>query len=350
MPAMNRVTRTTVLGAAVSLLITLQAAPLAWADRTTSSGNSKDADGGRSGRNIYVQTKVQTTVSGSSRTAKSGTLTSANSNWTPPACWYEPAFSPKEIQETVKLWRGLNGLPFVGDVGDLVGDLLDSRYKDGKPYKDYNLDKQGEGMFWAAAVNPNRKDDPEASACDKPPFWVDNGTTPDEPLAVSPKVLAEYAYDELPVPGTEIEMRPAGATKVNLPTWIWLDKATFKKISVTASLPGTGLSATTTAEPVSLRIDPGTRDARTYPASGVCRLNADGSIGAPYTEGRANDTPPCGVTYLRSSGSGGSYPLRATVTWKITWTSTTGEGGTLPDGTFGATRDVTVQEIQSVNR
>jgi hypothetical protein len=31
------------------------------------------------------------------------------------------------------------------------------------PYKDYNLDKQGEGMFWAAVKNPKRKDDPEAT-------------------------------------------------------------------------------------------------------------------------------------------------------------------------------------------
>ncbi|CAL9306958.1 hypothetical protein SUDANB91_04135 [Streptomyces sp. SudanB91_2054] len=347
---MNRIARSTTLSTAVALLLTLQAAPLAWADRTTTSGESKDADGGRSGRTMYVQTKVQTTVNGSSSTTETGTLSSADTNWTPPACWYEPAFSPKEIQETVKLWRGLDGLPLIGGVGELVGDLLDQRYKNGHPYKDYNLDKQGEGMFWAAAVNPNRKDDPEASACDKPPFWVDNGDTPDEPLALTPQVLAEYAYDELPVPGTEIEMKPAGATKVNLPTWIWLDKAKFKKISVTASLPGTGLSATTTAEPVSLHIDPGTGDAQTYPASGDCQINVDGSIGEPYADGKANDTPPCGVTYLRASGSDGAYALQATVTWKISWTSTTGEGGDLPDGTFGATQDVTVQEIQSVNR
>lgn len=61
-------------------------------------------------------------------------------------------------------------------------------------------------------------------------------------------------------------------------------------------------------------------------------------------------TPPCGVSYLRASGSHGPYPLRATVAWKISWTSTTGEGGDLPDGTFGTTQDVTVREIQSVNR
>ncbi len=199
---------------------------------------------------------------------------------------------PKEIQETVKLWRGLDGLPLIGGVGELVGDLLDQRYKNGHPYKDYNLDKQGEGMFWAAAVNPNRKDDPEASACDKPPFWVDNGDTPDEPLALTPQVLAEYAYDELPVPGTEIEMKPAGATKVNLPTWIWLDKAKFKKISVTASLPGTGLSATTTAEPVSLHIDRARATPRRIQPPGTARSTPTAASGSRTRTARRTTPRP----------------------------------------------------------
>jgi enoyl reductase len=55
------------------------------------------------------------------------------------------------------------------------------------------------------------------------------------------------------------------------------------------------------------------------------------------------------VKYLRSSGNG-TYPLRATITWKIHWTGSDGTGDDLPDGTFGATQDVTVQEIQAVNR
>ncbi|MEU5341008.1 hypothetical protein AB0H18_09250 [Streptomyces sp. NPDC020766] len=343
---MNRSTRTAALGAAVALLLTAQAAPTAWADRTNTNGTSKDASGKRNGRTISVQTRVQTTVDGDSRSAKTGNLSSADSNWTPPACWYEPAFSPKEIESTVKAWRKVDVL----GIGDLVGGVFDSYYKDGEPYKDYNLDKQGEGMFWAAAVNPNRKDDPEATSCDKLPFWVDNGETPEEPLAVSPRILAEYAYDELPVPDTEFKSAPDGKSTVNLPTWIWLDRAKFRKISVTASLPGTGLSATTSAEPVSLHIEPGTADAETYPANGDCTINDDGSIGEPYAKGKADRTPPCGVTYLRSSGTDDAYELKATVTWKITWTSTNGEGGALPDGTFGATQDVTVQEIQSVNR
>ncbi|MFD0551107.1 hypothetical protein ACFQ0X_19365 [Streptomyces rectiviolaceus] len=269
-----------------------------------------------------------------------------------PACWYEPAFSPKEIQSVVKAWRTFGATaPLVGGIGHVISEALDHRYKDGHPYKNYNLSKQGEGMFWASVVNPNREDDPEATSCDRQPFWVDKGQTPAEPMAASPEILAQYAYDELPVPGTEIKMAPSGRSTVNLPTWVWLDKGRFKKVSVSASLPGTGLSATTTAEPESLRIEPGTADADVFPASGSCALaERGGGIGEPYARGKANRVPPCGVTYRRSPGANATYPLRATLTWKIHWTSTTGEGGTLPSGSFGATQRVPVQEIQSVNR
>ncbi|MEK8171311.1 hypothetical protein NKH77_23295 [Streptomyces sp. M19] len=42
--------------------------------------------------------------------------------------------------------------------------------------------------------------------------------------------------------------------------------------------------------------------------------------------------------------------MKATLTWKISWKSTTGEGGDLPDGSFGTSRDITVGEVQSINR
>jgi enoyl reductase len=137
---------------------------------------------------------------------------------------------------------------------------------------------------------------------------------------------------------------------VNLPTWAWLDAARFKPVSVTASVPLLDIQATTTAEPVSLKIEPGTDDSVTYPASGECQINTDGSIGEPYAKGKADETPPCGVKYLRSSGDG-SYKLQATITWKIHWTGTGVQGEQLlPEGTFGADQDVVVQEIQAVNR
>ncbi|MEU0968432.1 hypothetical protein ABZ357_24440 [Streptomyces sp. NPDC005917] len=266
----------------------------------------------------------------------------STTSWTPPACWYAPKYTPAQLKAYVEpIWAA-----------DSTGYEWDAqqrdRYVNGKPYKDFNQDKADKGYWWDSYVDKSFP--PGWDKCDKPIFWVDKGATPPADIenAVTPKVLGELAYKEIRVPTTEVSLAPAGTTKVNLATWAWLDGAKFKPVSVTASVPLLGISATTTAEPVSLKIDPGTSDAVTYPASGVCEIN-NGSIGEKYSAGNADKTPPCGVKYLRSSGNG-SYQLKATVTWKISWTGSDGSGDDLPDGAFGNPQDVTVQEIQSVNR
>ncbi|MET7381109.1 hypothetical protein ABZT08_20195 [Streptomyces sp. NPDC005526] len=270
-----------------------------------------------------------------------GPVTSTTS-WTPPACWYAPKYTPEQLKKYLEpIWEA-------GSTGAEWDASQRARYVDGHPYKDFNKDKSGKGYWWDSYVNEDFP--PGWDKCDKPIFWVDKGDPPPANIenAVTPKVLAELAYNEIRVPGTKVTLAPAGTTKVNLPTWAWLDGAQFKPVSVTASVPVLGISATTTAEPVSLKIDPGTSDAETYPASGVCPIDG-GRIGEPYAKGKASQTPPCGVKYLRSSGNG-SYQLKATLTWKIHWTGTGTPGENLPDGTFGASQDVVVQEIQSVNR
>ncbi|MET8446963.1 hypothetical protein [Streptomyces sp. NPDC005209] len=57
-------------------------------------------------------------------------------------------------------------------------------------------------------------------------------------------------------------------------------------------------------------------------------------MGDPYAKGKADDTPPGGVKYLRSSDAG-SCPLKATITWTIHWIGGYGNGDGLPDGAFG---------------
>ncbi|MFE9452680.1 hypothetical protein [Streptomyces sp. NPDC006739] len=270
-----------------------------------------------------------------------GPVTSTTS-WTPPPCWYAPKFTPAQLKSYLEpIWNAEStGYQWDAQQRD--------RYVNGKPYKDFNKDKADKGYWWDAYVDESFP--PGWDKCTEPIFWVDKGAAPPAniPNAVTPKILAELAYNQIRVPSTKVTLAPAGTTKVNLPTWAWLDGAQFKPVSVTASVPLLGISATTTAEPVSLKIDPGTSDAETYPASGVCQIN-NGRIGEAYAKGKADETPPCGVKYLRSSGTG-SYPLKATITWKISWTGSDGTGDTLPDGTFGATQDVVVQEIQAVNR
>ncbi|MEV0846342.1 hypothetical protein AB0J21_10780 [Streptomyces sp. NPDC049954] len=269
----------------------------------------------------------------------------AASEWEPPACYYAPKYTPDELQKYLEpIWA-------VDSTSPEWDATQRKRYVEGGEYKDFNKAKAGDGFFWDSFVTPGREGDPDALSCDKPIFWVDTGDPPpaDAPQAVTPEVLAQLAYAEIRVPSTTVELAPAAESKVNLPTWAWLDGARFEPVAVTASVPRLGIQATTVAEPVSLRIEPGTDDARSLPASGICPIT-DGHIGEPYAPGKADRTPPCGVTYLRSS-HGGSYPLRATLTWKIHWTGTgIAQPQNLPDGEFGAAQDVVVREVQAVNR
>ncbi|MEU8792549.1 hypothetical protein [Streptomyces sp. NPDC048643] len=274
-----------------------------------------------------------------------GAVTSASSNWTPPACYYAPKYTPDQLQKYLEpIWNA-----------ESTGPQWDAeqrdKYVNGGEAKDFNKAKTGKGYWWDSYVTKGREGDPGALKCSKGIFWVDTGTPPpaDVPEAITPEILAQLAYAEIRVPSTKVDLAPAGTTKVNLPTWAWLDTAKFKPVSVTASVPLLNVSATTTAEPVSVKIEAGTADATTYPASGVCEIAGD-HIGEAYAKGKAKQTPPCGVKYLRSSGDG-SFKLRATITWKIHWTGTgVAAAQDLPDGTFGAEQDVVVQEIQSVNR
>ena len=270
-----------------------------------------------------------------------GALTSSTS-WSPPACWYAPKYTPEQLQKYLEpIWEA-------GSTGYEWDAEQREKYNADDEKKAFNKDKSGEGFWWGSYVNKSYP--PGWDACTEDYFWVDTGDAPPAGIenAITPELLAGLAYAEIRVPGTEVTLAPTETTKVNLPTWAWLDGAEFKPVSVTASVPDIGISATATAEPVSLEIKPGTPDAQTYPASGVCGIDGR-RIGEPYRKGDADRTPPCGVKYLRSSGDG-AFPLQATVTWEIHWTGTGGAGGDLPDGEFGATQDVVVQEIQAINR
>lgn len=347
MPAMTRKLMTASTAVAIGTLLPFLLLPeAAHADEPGGKtqipagpeGPKGDADGDTLSAGVVV---FDRTKNGTGESA--GPVTTTATNWTPPPCWYAPKYTPGQLQKTMEpIWES-------GSTGGQWDSEQRNRYVNGDPYKDFNKDKTGEGYFWDSYVDEDYPDGWDK--CTEAPFWVDEGDPPPADIenAVTPEILAQLAYKEIQVPGTEVTLAPEGTTKVNLPTWAWLDGADFKPVSVTASVPVLDIEATTTAVPVSLKIDPGTEDAETYPASGECEIN-NGRIGEPYAKGKADETPPCGVKYLRSSGDG-SYPLTATVTWEISWVGTGVDAEQpLPDGEFGAEQDVIVQEIQAVNR
>ncbi|WND35434.1 hypothetical protein RI578_14525 [Streptomyces sp. BB1-1-1] len=326
----------------------LFSSPTAWADFVPGgegTASETQVDGGQEDRTVSATAGAVVFDRSNNGSGQSAGPVASATNWTPPACYYAPKYTPEQLQKALEpVWQAEStGYQWDAEQRD--------KYVNGHPYKDFNKEKSGDGYWWDSYVTDGREGDPGALDCTKPPFWVDTDDDPpaDIPQAITPEVLAQLAYAEIRVPSTEVDLAPENATKVNLPTWAWLDGAKFKPVSVTASVPLLGVQATTTAEPVSVEIDPGTADAETYPASGVCEIE-NGAIGEPYAQGKADETPPCGVKYLRSSGDG-SYQLKATVTWKIHWTGTGVDGEqNLPDGAFGGEQDVVVQEIQAVNR
>ncbi|MFF8584931.1 hypothetical protein ACWIFK_11415 [Streptomyces althioticus] len=342
MPAVTRTFRTFAAVGAVVFLLTLPGVAHADDDLGNGTQGEQDANLTDDGNLSVSAGGVRFDHSKNGKGGKVGALTSSTS-WSPPPCWYAPKYSPEELQAYLEpIWEA-------GSTGHEWDNEQRKKYTDpDDPKKDFNKHKSGKGYWWDSYVDKSFP--PGWDSCTKDYFWVDQGDPPpaDVENAVTPEILAELAYSEIRVPGTEVTLAPAQATKVNLPTWSWLDGAEFQPVSVTASVPEIGIYATAAAEPVALKIEPGTPDAETYPASGVCEIN-NGRIGEPYAKGKANRTPPCGVKYLRSSGDG-TFPLQATVTWEVHWNGSGGAGGDLPDGEFGATQDVVVQEIQSVNR
>ncbi|MGW5737432.1 MULTISPECIES: hypothetical protein [Streptomyces] len=313
--------------------------------RGDSGSQEVQASGQAQGKSL-VSRVLFTTRGASSGSGNSGSLMPTSTDWAPPACWYEPYWKAKEFKAFMEAQWSI----YAATGGDPRGISDDkAHYKRGHPYKDFNSDKNGKGMWWVAVKNPDMVDHPAAGACDRKTFWVDNGESPDVPGAIGPETLAALAYQQTKVPDTTIELRPESESMVNLPTWAWLDKGKFKTVRVRAELPGAGLWAETIATSASLRLDPGTEDAATYPATGACGFNKDGSIGMPYTKGAARQDPPCGIKYLRAT-SGLPYQLKASVTWAIRWTGSEGASGDLPDGTFESTQNMDVQEIQSINR
>lgn len=321
-------------------------------------GASTDQQGGGDQTGIYAAARIQ--YSGAVAKGGSGNVASSDVNWTPPPCWYAPYLGAKDFKKKMSkdIASAKDAPGMTGHAGAAIGEMErhyedDYGWTDTPGYKDYNVEKDGEGMFWAGVENPDEPDYLKRKSCTDLPFWVENGEAPPPQYeeAITPEMLAALAYQHMELPDTEVTLAPEAITKVNLPTWAWLDDAAFDEVQATAAInvPGFNIEATTTATPKSLTLDPGTEDATTIPANGECPI-VDGRIGEPYAKGKADETPPCGIVYGRSS-NGGTFPLKASLTWEISWTGT-GQAGPvgLPDGTIEAVQDIAVQEAQAVNR
>ncbi|MFJ2953057.1 hypothetical protein [Streptomyces sp. NPDC087270] len=304
---------------------------------------------------------VSVTYPSGSPGGNSHPLTSVDVHWTPPPCWIGPIADPvtfkKNVLDGVKATNVPGQANYALEAMDQYKKHYDSNYTwdgSGKGYKDFNIDQQGKGMFWGPVENPDAPNSLDKFACNSTiPFFVPNGQRPPAgtPNVITSEMLSKIAYAHTQVPGVTIKTNPVNTQTVNLPTWVRLDEK-YTPVKVRASVDlggGQQIWAETTASPTSVHIDPGTSDATVYPASGDCPIAGDGTVGADYN-GNPKADPPCGVTYLRSTQATGPFDLDVTATWSVSWTGSDGGGAALPDGRIQQPRQVTVQEIQSINR
>lgn len=164
------------------------------------------------------------------------------------------------------------------------------------------------------------------------------------PRTVDPRALAEDASDRAPIPLPGIHLSPPEGREqvVGIETWLWIDPAEWQPVSSSASAGA--VTATATAVPESVTWSMGNGDNVTCPGPGTA-----------YEPGAAaaGRKPTCSYTFRRSSARAleGQYQLRATVTWRVTWSASGAPGGgALGTVTRTSAVPIRVAEIQAVNQ
>lgn len=151
-------------------------------------------------------------------------------------------------------------------------------------------------------------------------------------------LLVQEAVRRLQLPAPVIRFNPAppAAQLVFVPTWMWLEDASWGSRSATASVPGLSVTATATAISVQWSMGDGTTITCLGP-------------GTPWVEGTdpLAPSPSCGHTFTRPSVPG-MFAVAATVTWQVSWVGG-GASGAEPALNSTATVAVTVAEAPTVN-
>ena len=167
-----------------------------------------------------------------------------------------------------------------------------------------------------------------------------------DPIApVLVDALSAAAYDQLQVPVLRPSSAPQGDEAaplvVQLPTWLWLDAASWRPVSAEAAVPGARVVAV--ASPVEARWEP-------WPGSVV--LCAGPGVAYDFSRSDEVQATDCSFTYTSTTATTPSHEvvLRTTVSWAVTWVCEPACGsGSLPAFEITASRPVRVAEVQALN-
>jgi len=288
------------------------------------------ASSGKGTIGAHIRINQSKTGSGGS----TSTATSSNANWKPPVCWYEPMYSADEYEK------------FIKSAYDGAGEPAASYAKKRDEEKYHKGDK---GLWWQVKF----RNDEYTEACpvttDNWEIWVPPADPQPDPNKLTPEILSELAYNSTKLPTPPVVLSPdADRLVVNLGTRVKFE-GDFDRVWTTADIDykGVRMAATTVATPVALKVDAGTADADPQ----TCTYDLVKGKGGYTVDSK---DAGCNVTYRHSSGSG-TYPFKASITWKVTWTDSADPDGparqpALPDGLSTFEQNVTVKEIQAVNR
>ncbi|MEU6084112.1 hypothetical protein [Streptomyces sp. NPDC047108] len=264
-------------------------------------------------------------------------MTPVAGNWNPPACWYEPKYTPKELQDYLASHDYGSGS---------AGNGMSEEY--GKD----NFHKGDKGAWYELVKSGDASLEEFAERCASLDVyqWIGpaDPAPPGTPV-VDPQVLAGLAYDRTRLPAPPMKLSPSAENQVvNLETYASFTEE-LDRVWVTASLNhmDVNVAATTVATPVELHIEAGTE----YANPQSCTYDLVRKGGGYSVNTRESD---CNITYRKSSGDG-TYKLQASITWKVTWTDSTDPDGPaqqppLPNGESTNQQDVTVKEVQAINR
>ncbi|WP_052398294.1 hypothetical protein [Streptomyces sp. NRRL F-5123] len=254
--------------------------------------------------------------------------------WRPPACWYEPAYSPEEFESYLNSHYVSSENAYAGMARDYGAD---------------DFHKGDKGAWWELKV-PDLSRADECASLSSYAWFTPGKPPPPEVSPVDPRTLAGLAYANTVLPPPAVTVRPTPKNQlVNLPTEVAFAEP-LDRVTVTASLDNAALgihvASTVVAEPSELRVST-TGDAQ--PASCTYTLAKSGGGYKLNTHGA-----PCNITYRKAS-PGGGYTLTTSLVWKVHWTPSANPDGPaanppLPDGESQAPTTVVVRESQAVVR
>lgn len=322
------------------------AAPAAWAGPST---GGESTDGG------YGVGAVEVRLSGDYSASKAASVPKP-----PPLCWWEPVTGWKtdldaSDPEAVKEYFETEIRPYlVGHAG--AGNLM---YDATLFEKAIKAAKSGEKVTWYSLqlseelrTSPNMAERVVGAGCSQASgsgeyaTWLAwNFFTPSNPPPappVDPEVLAEYAYEVMDLVDPDLDWNPKigsldDASLVNLATWLWVDDAdAVGERTVTATAGAVSATVTARTDGISVTSPAGTTE---------CDVAA---ARTSYAAGRS-ETSACTLAFGRASnGYPQGFPVEAATAWEATWTSTTGEGGTLANKSVGQTTYIPVAESQTL--